>query len=668
MHTVKTYRDVVFNMNSFRKVTEALTKSGSFTVGANYWASHAGTNMWADWRPEVVDKDFKTLASAGVQVLRVFPLWPDFQPLTMQRGGRGVLAGLFFGEKPLPETEAGQAGVDEIMIQRFEEFAKLAEKHKISLIIGLVTGWMSGRLFVPPAFESLNVITDQLAIKWQVKFVKYFIKKLKKHPAIIAWDLGNECNCMANAPRPEDAWAWTSAIAGAIRLSDRSRPIVSGMHSIIPEFRHGNPWLIQDQAELCDLLTTHPYPIFTPHAGHDPLDTIRTILHATAENHFYGDIGGKPCFAEEAGTLGPMVGSYEKASAFLGSSLLSLWANDCRGLLWWCAFDQKHLQHQPYAKNAMECELGLFTKDHSPKPMAAQFAKFNRFIESMPFEKLSERTVEAVCILTSGSDQWGAAYGSFILAKQAGLDIEFQYGSQPLKDSKLYLIPSASGMTPLLKPKWLEVLEKVKTGATLYLSLDDGYFTDFNEVFGVELQSRCTGSSESSFVMHGVKDSPAVSFSPKTCFSMKADKAEILGSNVSGNPVFFKAKYGKGTVYLLTFPIEQLMITGPGSFQSGKTRDAWKIYGHVSEPFRHTRALKSNHPFLNATEHISGKNKRIYVLVNVSPEKIETELEIAPGWSVDKKHPSGLSLGKPSDGNVKISIDANSGAVLIMTK
>jgi len=75
----------------------------------------------------------------------------------------------------------------------------------------------------------------------------------------------------------------------------------------------------------------------------------------------------------------------------------------------------------------------------------------------MPFEKLPERTVEAVCILTSGSDQWGAAYGSFILANQAGLDIEFQYGSQPLKDSKLYLIPSASGMTPLLKPKWLEM-------------------------------------------------------------------------------------------------------------------------------------------------------------------------------------------------------------------
>ena len=34
-----------------------LTQEGSFTVGCNYWASHAGTAMWTDWRPEVVEAD-----------------------------------------------------------------------------------------------------------------------------------------------------------------------------------------------------------------------------------------------------------------------------------------------------------------------------------------------------------------------------------------------------------------------------------------------------------------------------------------------------------------------------------------------------------------------------------------------------------------------------------
>ena len=59
-----------------------LMESGTFAVGTNYWASHAGTAMWSDWRPDVVERDLQALAEAGLQILRVFLLWPDFQPLT----------------------------------------------------------------------------------------------------------------------------------------------------------------------------------------------------------------------------------------------------------------------------------------------------------------------------------------------------------------------------------------------------------------------------------------------------------------------------------------------------------------------------------------------------------------------------------------------------------
>ena len=110
------------------------------------------------------------------------------------------------------------------------------------------------------------------------------------------------------------------------------------------------------------------------------------------------------------------------------------------------------------------------------------------------------------------------------------------------------------------------------------------------------------------------------------------------------------------------------MITAPGSFQSDETRDAWKIYAHLAEPFCRGRALKCKHPFLNVTEHVAEKNKRIYALVNASPEKIETDLEIAKGWKLDKKYPVGLSLGNIVNGGAKISIDASSGAVLVLRK
>jgi len=89
------------------------------------------------------------------------------------------------------------------MLDRFAEFCALAEKHRLTLVIGLVTGWMSGRLFVPPALEGLNPIGNPTSIAWQVKFVSAFVGEFRKAPAIGAWDLGNECNCMGEAPTPD---------------------------------------------------------------------------------------------------------------------------------------------------------------------------------------------------------------------------------------------------------------------------------------------------------------------------------------------------------------------------------------------------------------------------------------------------------------------------------
>ena len=61
--------------------------------------------MWRDWRPDVVDADLNQLADAGLQVLRVFPLWPDFQPITQLYTGAGRPMEMRHGEAPLPTTK-----------------------------------------------------------------------------------------------------------------------------------------------------------------------------------------------------------------------------------------------------------------------------------------------------------------------------------------------------------------------------------------------------------------------------------------------------------------------------------------------------------------------------------------------------------------------------------
>jgi endo-1,4-beta-mannosidase len=140
-------------------------------IGCNYWASHAGLFMWRNWRPEVVEADLARLEAGGVQGLRVFPLWPDFQPIHQPRGQNGVPQEIRFGETPLPNDPLGQAGISSEMLARFAQFCTMAEQAGLKLVVGLITGWKNGRLFVPPALEGLNPITDVTSIGWQVRFV-----------------------------------------------------------------------------------------------------------------------------------------------------------------------------------------------------------------------------------------------------------------------------------------------------------------------------------------------------------------------------------------------------------------------------------------------------------------------------------------------------------------
>ena len=639
----------------------SLTDPGHFIVGCNYWASHAGTSMWSDWQPEIVEDDLKRLAEAGLQVLRVFPLWPDFQPLTLLRAGQGQPYEFRFGEEPLPDTEVGKAGVSQEMLDRFRVFADMAVKNGLKLVVGLVTGWMSGRLFVPPAFEGLNVLTDPLVIQWQVRLVRVMVRTFKNHPAVLAWDLGNECNVMAQVPSRQAAWTWTAAITNTIRSEDPTRPIVSGMHSLIPD-RHAH-WTMQDQAELTDLLTTHPYPYFTPHCDQDPANTIRTILHSTAESRFYADIGGAPCLVEEIGTLGPILASEAVAADFVRTVLFSLWAHDCHGLMWWCAFDQLHLEQAPYDWAACERELGLLRRDGTPKPVLSEIGQFAKFLQSIPLKALPQHRTEAVCILSEGQDTWGAAFSSFILAKQAGFDLEFQYADQPLKPANLYLMPSVRGMHAVSRRRWLALLERVHEGAVLYISHHDCLLSPFNEPLGLEVQSRQRRSGVVHVNLDDFGDPLVLRLCGEIRLDIKPTHAEVLGRSPDGNPVFTCAQYGLGKIYFFSLPVECELTKTPGVFHELQAQPFWKIYQRIAESVLPERVLRTLGPALGVTEHILESGNCLVVIINYNPQPVVTDCVLKTGWKLAETWygaaPQEAALG------LNVSLPSNDALVLL---
>jgi len=608
-------------------------ESGRFFTGANYWASHAGTAMWRDWRPQVVEGDLDRMAAAGLTVLRVFPLWPDFQPIAQLYGGGGTRMEIRRGEDVVEGAGPGAAGLDPEMLARFRFFADAAEKRGITLIVGLVTGWMSGRLFMPAALEGRDPLTDPLCLLWEVRFVRAFVAAFKAHKAIGAWDLGNECNCMGHANR-EQAWVWTASIAGAIRVEDPERPVVSGMHSLPVD--PALPWNSHDQGELTDILTTHPYPRFTPHAGLDPVGSIRGSLHAAAETKLYGDLGGRTAFIEEAGTLGPAYGDQERAAAHLRTMLFSGWMENQRGLLWWCGFDQTHLAHAPYDWNAVERELGLLTVDGQVKPFAKEMASFQAFRKALPFDRLPPKREGAVCLLGPDQDQWGVAFGSYVLAAQAGLPIRFAWGGDELPDSPLYLMPSIGGGRGVPRRTWMAVLEKVERGAVLYLSLEDGIVAELERIAGVEIihRSRRAGPISASFKQAGPE--AALTCDTPVHMKLRATRGEVLALEPDGNPAVTRVAYGKGKVIFSALPLEIALTRKEGGFHGSAATPAWAFWKFLRDEASLPSVLvKREGRDVLLSEHPESERSVWAVLYSASEDPQTLVADVAAGWKAE---------------------------------
>lgn len=637
-----------------------LTQPGTFAVGCNYWASHAGTHMWRDWRPEVIDKDFRQLAANGIRVLRVFPLWPDFQPIQKVYGGGGSVKYVGFADgQPLPTTGVEANGLSEEQLKHFEVLATLAQKHHLKLIVGLITGWMSGQLYAPPALEGRDILTDPEALVWQQKFVSTFVHRLKNQPAILAWDFGNECNVMGKVDNHYQAYLWSAVLAGAIKSADATRPLVSGMHSLSAE--DGAPWRIQDQAATTDVLTTHPYSLWTKYASQDGINTMRTLLHAAAETRLYGDLAGKPALTEETGVMGSMTGGEKEKAAFARTALFSNWAHDCLGTFWWCAYDQLSFAYPPYNYSSVENELGLIQEDRTPKPVLGEFKAFSHFLDQLPFQALPPRKTEAVCCLTEGQDTWGVGYTSFVLAKQAGFDFRFQKAGQPLADAPLYLLPSLKGIEPFHKAYWYQLLDKVQAGATLYMSLDDAYLPTFNGPLGVEVRTNMQRRGQLKFAAKLLGDSLKFSAASERRLSINPQQATVLAQEADGNPVLLKTTYGKGSIYLLTFPLEQNLASLTGAFDPGQPAYA-NIYRELARPLLAERVLTQANPFVGVTEHAISATEKVVVLINYSPTAVSTTAHVHDGWKI-----SGSLYGPPPAGPT-LPLKANDALVLTLRR
>ena len=626
-------------------------QSGKVALGCNYWASNAGIYMWRNFDLDAIGKDFALLAENGLTVLRIFPLWNDFQPIRQMSSVFNTFREIRMKDDlPLEGSPLAEAGIDEVMMERFQKVLDLAEKYNFKVIVALLTGWMSGRMFVPDAISHCNLLTDPLAISWEVRFIKAFVRHFKYHKAIRVWEPGNECNCLSAVENPESAYCWLAAITDAIRSADSSREVWGGMHGLSSSFR-GN-WQLAHQKELCDAVTTHPYPCdFTPHAELDRVDTIRNAFHGVAESNLYRDCSGKDCSIEEAGNLGNMFSAPEVAANYIGNMLWNALAHNIKSLLWWCSCDFTHLDYPPYDWNAMERELGLLGKDRRISEQLKAFKKFNDTVNTLDLTGLPEFRRNAVVLLTDETDHWGVAWSSWLLAKQAGFDVSMQSAEAPLKDADFYILPAVTSTAAIPRRHYYKLVEKVRAGATLLASFSGGALEPFEDVFGVKVLRRYTDNNTLDVTLNGENFTAA----PGIRLELQAVNAEIIACDSRNMPFMTCNKCGKGKAIFMAASPEAFMAKTPGVFADGAEK-WYKFYKFAAQAAAVERSVYSPDPQITLTEHVYSEKKIIIIAVNNTPEVRKFEPQIAAGYNVEYLY------------GTAGSIPANSGVILLLTR
>lgn len=638
----------------------AFSSNYRFLAGVNYWGSKAGVRMWREdeWDEASVEADVAALAAHGVELMRVFPTWSEFQPLMRCRKFQGKFGTIL--REGTDEEIFDPLWLDPGALARFGRLCDFAEAHGVKLMVSLVTGWMSGRLFAPRIVENRNLITDPEALMWEGRFARAFVRRMKDRQAIVAWDLGNECNCMGAVESPAQAWNWLSTISSAIRIEDPSRPVVSGMHSQTsnaygPQWEGANWWSLQIQGELLDVLTPHPYPAaFRIEANRGPFHSFRNALHPLSQCIFYSAVSGKPAFPQEVGSLGPRMSPEWMAAAGLRQQMFACWSHGMPAYLWWCAFDQLHLGYPPFTTCAVERELGMLRADaaRTPKPQALALKAFRAFRDSLPFDLLPPRRTDAVCLVSEREEFYHQVFGALMLSKMAGFDIAFAPAdSRPIPDSDFYILPSGKDWDTYGQQTWEKLVEKVRGGATLLVSRGGSAgYSNWLEFVGLE-QVTYHKARNVRFSFEGRE----MSFSDNFTAEQRPVDCEVVAADSDGNVVVSEKRLGAGKVIAVNFALEKCIVEQESEVADNSfSNELWRLYAYAAREAGVERLVSRTDPRVVFTEHPGESGPTLVCALNTrdTPVSIPVSVRGKVGrvWngSFEDGH---LSIG-PNDGCV----------------
>ena len=222
--------------------------------------------------------------------------------------------------------------------------------------------------------------------------------------------------------------------------------------------------------------------------------------------------------------------------------------------------------------------------------------------------EFSSRKVDAVVVLSELSDGWKTAYGSYILSKQAGFEVEFcsmKYIDQ-LPESNFYIVPAIEGFCVMDLAKYQLLLQAAGNGATVVFTADSGYLRPFAEYFGCEVEYCSENSRTVTFELDGEEHNVPQSITRQ----LKAVDCEVLAQDKAGAPVITCKKAGKGKLIYVNAPLENAALQ-PGN-------QLYKVYRRLAKTAGLDLEAKS--PAIGITRHKLADGRTIKFYINYSSQ------------------------------------------------
>ncbi|MBZ0286381.1 MAG: beta-galactosidase [Anaerolineae bacterium] len=364
--------------------------SDPFILGVNYWPRRKAMYWWSDFDAGEVREEFAVIADLGMNVVRFFLLWDDFQPTS---------------------DTVSRACLDNLGV-----VMDIAAEHKLELDVTFFTGHMSGPNWsprwlldanggIPSQYNQTQVVSggqivsggyrnpfhDPVALNAARLLLRTVVSRYKDHPAVWMWNLGNEPDLFAWPNSAEAGRAWVRDMTALIDENDGQHPVTCGLH--VASLHVDNGLRIDHVYGETDVAVMHAYPMYVSWARH-PLDP-NVVPFSCA---LTSALCGKPTLMEEWGgcTALPGEASYvrewpayghprkqymsseEDFTAYVEAVLPRLVDVGATGAMMWCYADyvEELKDKPPCLESWHERYFGLVRPDGSLKPHAEAIKRF----------------------------------------------------------------------------------------------------------------------------------------------------------------------------------------------------------------------------------------------------------------------------------------------------